>query len=125
MREWMQLNHPTALQWRRVRIGPLPSKELSRMYQQTLRWVDGIFIEDNIVHIIEAKLKPDPRAIGQLQLYRRLFSETPEFTMFHGFQVKTILLTTAKDHNVETLAADNNIEYVIYSPAWVKEVFNR
>ena len=91
------------------------------MYNVTMNWIDAIYFEDDVVYLVEAKLKPKADAIGQLLLYRDLFSKTPEFTAFKGMPVKTVMLTTRKDANIERLASDNSIEYVVYAPFWVKK----
>jgi len=111
--------HPTALQWRRVRLGPLPKKELATMYKVTLRWVDAIFVEGGKVHLVEAKLKPTPSAIGQLKLYKELFYQTPEFSEFHSYPVELILLTTRDDPDVRRLCELEGIKYIVYQPKWI------
>ena len=66
---WLWAKHRTALQWRNTRLGLLPTKELARMYMVTLRWVDAIFIENGVVHLVEAKLTPQP--VSQVATARR------------------------------------------------------
>ena len=113
---FLSSKHAESLQWRRVRLGPLPSKDLARMYMTILRWVDAILVEEGIVYLIEAKLRPNPTAIGQLQLYERLFKETPEFTAYKNYPVKLMLLTTMLDVAVAELCTDKDILYEIFVP---------
>jgi len=117
--EWLMLKHPKALQWRRVRLGPLPTKELSGMYKVTLRWVDAIYIEDGRVNLVEAKLKPDLGAIAQLETYRDLFVKTPEFTEYHGSPINLVFLTIRRDPVMEEQCARREIRYEIYAPDWI------
>ena len=77
---WLWEKHREDLQWRRVRLGPIPSKAMARMYMTMLRWADAVIVQDGIVYIVEAKLRPGPGAIGQLELYKKLFGNTLEFT---------------------------------------------
>jgi hypothetical protein len=120
--EWLQLEHPTALQWKRVRLGPLPDKELARMYQVTLRWADAIYVEDGTVTIVEAKMAPGLGAISQLKAYAELFRETPEFSQYSAAPVKLLYLCTRRDNVAERMCAAEGIEYAVYTPSWIYEV---
>jgi hypothetical protein len=119
MNEWLALYHPNALQWRRVRLGPLPLVDQQNLYKVTNRWVDAVFFEHNTVFLVEAKLKPNAGAIGQLELYSRLIRETPEFSDYRDKKIKMILLTTFDDKPVKDLCIDKNIDYIVYSPEWL------
>lgn len=112
---WLWQFHRTDVQWRRVRLGVLPTKALARMYMTILRWADAIFLKDGIVHIVEAKLRPDLGAIGQLEGYEKLFKQTPEFSAYQNWPIQKILLTTMRDLNVIQLASDKEIQYVVYT----------
>jgi len=120
--EWIMLNYPKALQWRRVRLGPLPLKQLSRAFKVTQRWVDLVFFWDNVLYVCEAKMKPNYGAIGQLEGYLDLIDKTPEFSFFLSYPKKGILLTTYEDPEIKRYAESKGIQYVVYAPDWVKEV---
>lgn len=119
--EWVQAFHPSALQWRKVRLGPLPNVREKAIYSVLRRYADLIFIEDRTVFIVEAKIRPEPGALGQLDLYAQLFPKTPEFSEFSTYPIKTILLTTTLDKEVKKLAAEYGTEYVVFAPDWAKE----
>ena len=119
--EWLLKTHPNALQWRRVRVGPLPEGPDAAMYGIVRRWADIVFKDEEGVHIIEAKMRPDPGAISQLQVYARLFPTTPEFREYWGLPLHLHLLTTSKDPVVLELAQEQGIHYEIYMPAWAKK----
>lgn len=106
----------TNLQWRRVRLGVLPSKELSRMYMVTLRWADAIVIHEGNVLIIEAKLSPRADAVGQLLLYEKLFKNTPEFKQYWNNPIKKVFLCPKLDTQLAELCSEKEIEYVVYDP---------
>lgn len=114
--QWLWDKHRTALQWRRVRLGTLPTHELARMYMVLLRWADAIFFEDDTIHIVEAKLRPKADAVGQLLLYKKLFRNTPEFKEYWEKRIKLIYLTTMPDLALIELCKEKDIEYVIYEP---------
>lgn len=112
--KWVWQFHPTALQWRRVRLGVVPGKEMAREYMVILRWADLVFVENGIVHIVEAKLRPDAGAIGQLEHYKLLFSRTPEFSQYWNYPVELILLTSYMDLEIVELCSKKGIKYEFY-----------
>lgn len=112
--KWVWQFHPTSLQWRRVRLGIVPDKEMARMYMVILRWADLIFIENGIVHIVEAKLRPTAGAIGQLEHYKQLFYRTPEFSSYWNYPVELILLTAYMDLEIVQLCSQKGIKYEFY-----------
>ncbi len=112
---WLWAKHREDLQWRRVRLGPLPSKALARIYMTMLRWADAIVIKEGIVYIVEAKLRAGPGAIGQLELYKKLFYNTLEFTQYHNYPVQLLLLTSVLDLQIAELASEKEIIVEVYS----------
>lgn len=112
---WLWDKHRTDIQWRRVRLGVLPTKQLARIYMTMLRWADAIVLDHGAVLIIEAKLRPQPGAIGQLLLYEQLFKVTPEFSAYSHWPIRKMLLTTLADINLIQLASNENIEYEIFT----------
>lgn len=116
--EWLLLNFPNSLQWKRVRLGPLPDKKLAKLYSVTLRWADAIAYKDGVVYLIEAKLKPTASALGQLLDYKVLFPDTPEFEDLKDKQIKLIFLTTRLDESLKRLYEEHNIKYEVYNPPW-------
>ncbi len=114
--KWMSEKHATALQWRRVRLGIVPDKEQARMYSVILRWADAIFVEDDTVFIVEAKLRPSAEAFGQLELYEQLFRKTPEFQQFWNLPIKLVFLTMMLDQELWEHAERKGIKYEIYNP---------
>lgn len=114
--KWINTFHRSSLQWRRVRLGQVASKEEAKLYSVILRWADALFVEDGFVYIVEAKLRPDLGTIGQLEGYKDLFFVTPEFSQYHTWPVKLILLSPMMDLNVAAICDRKGIEYVVWSP---------
>lgn len=112
--KFLWAKHPEALQWRRVRLGVVPTKELAAMYSVILRWADAVFVEGGVVYIVEAKLRPSPGAVGQLEFYKQLFYNTPEFKQFSTWPVELILLTTVLDLAMVELCSKKGIQYEIF-----------
>ena len=121
LKEWIHKNYPDKPQWYRVRLGPAVFEGEEKLYQMLRRWADAVVFTGKEVLIIEAKMRPDPAGIAQLELYRKLFPETPEFKMFWKYPVKLVFLTTWLDKAVKALCDEKKIEYVVYCPDWAKE----
>ena len=112
---WLWDKHRESLQWRRVRLGPLPNKEGARLFLVTLRWADAIFVQGGRVTIVEAKLRPGGGAIGQLLQYRDLFSSTPEFSDFHHLPIDLILLAPIITLDIVEMASKHDIKYELFT----------
>jgi len=112
---WLWEKHRFDIQWRRIRLGVLPTKELARMYMTLLRWTDAIVLKDGTVYIIEAKLRPAPGAVGQLELYKQLFPETPEFDAYKEWPIKLVLLTSVVDLNMVEMCSKKDIDYEVFT----------
>jgi len=121
--EYLITKYPNKLQWRRVRVGPLLKNE--KLYGVLRRWVDAIVYdhEEDLIIIIEAKMKPEPGALSQLELYRKLFPQTPEFELYKDKPIKLVFLTTMLDKELKALAKEKGIDYVVFKPKWVEEYF--
>jgi hypothetical protein len=112
--KWLAKFHRTDLQWRRVRLGQVATKEEAKFYKVILRWTDAIFIKDGFVNIVEAKLRPSLGVIGQLEGYKKLFPLTPEFSAYKDWPIKMILLSPVLDLNIAELAKDKDIIYEVW-----------
>jgi len=112
---WLWDKHREDLQWRRVRLGVLPTKEMARMYMTILRWADAIVIHDGVVYIVEAKLRAAPGAVGQLKLYKKLLGNTLEFKQYWNWPVQMLLLSSVMDLNMAELASDEDIAFEVFT----------
>lgn len=113
---WLWKFHKDALQWRRVRLGAVPTKEMAQLYKVILRWCDAIFIENGTVNLVEAKIRPTAGAIGQLDHYAILFRKTPEFKEYWNYPLKKILLTMTEDLEIRELCKARGIDFVLFKP---------
>ena len=114
--KWLWEFHPTSLQWRRVRLGVVPDKDIARAYMVILRWADAVFVENGVVTIVEAKLRPNAGAIGQLEHYKMLFGRTPEFSQYWNYPIELVLLANYMDLEIVELCSKKDIKYVFYQP---------
>lgn len=119
--EYIQENYPNCLQWRRVRLGPLPGTPPSKLYQGLRRWADRIIFTGKEVIILEGKMSPRAEGVTELEIYRKLFPETPEFSSLAKYPVRCVFLTTKHDETIETICKEHGIEYVVFAPEWTKK----
>jgi len=104
----------------RVWLGPLPPGKEAREYMVIGRWADAIIFEPAKITIVEFKLEPDPKAIGQLDLYENLFKQTVRFQQYWDRPVMKMLVTTRVDDPLLELSQDHNIEYKVFRPDWIE-----
>ena len=116
LNNWLWEFHKSKPQWKRIRLGPVPNPAMGKMYSVTLRWADAIYLEKGVVNLVEAKLKPDFGAIGQLLGYRMMFKGTPEFKAYENWPIRLILLSKFPDLAVTELASNFGIDHVVYNP---------
>lgn len=119
--EYMVTRYPTWLSWRRVEVGPIRGGKDAKYFKKLRRWADAIITDMKQVIIIEAKMRPDHGAIAQVQTYMELFPETPEFTQLRDLPVYGLLLTTAPDEAVQTVAQKWGVGYDVFVPSFMDE----
>jgi len=118
--EWLNEQKPDVHYQARVWLGPLPPGKEAREYMVTGRWADAVLFEAGKITIVEAKLEPSAKAIGQLDLYANLFKQTLRFQRYWHLPVEKLLLTTRVDDHVKELAEDHFIGYAVFRPDWIK-----
>ena len=108
---WLAEFHRDKLQWTQARLGPAIDYKEARMFSVVQRRADAIVLDDGKVLIIEAKLKPTPTALGQLEFYKELFPQTPAFSELADRPIELIFLTTFVDLALAKYAQDRGIKY--------------
>jgi len=111
---WLRTRSPDIMPWKRVRVGVDVDYKKKEAYKVLKRYVDCIFIEKDILYIVEAKLKPKADAIGQLEFYEKLLLETPEFRKFMDLPIKKIFITLQDDASVREFAVSKQIEMIVF-----------
>jgi len=122
VREYMQQFHPTNLQWRNVRLGPLPNVPLAKIYTVALRFADALYIDTDGVHIVEAKLVNQLSGVAQLELYKKLFYDTPEFSQYYNKPVFLHLVVPRVEPEVQRMCQERGISYEVYKPSWYEPI---
>ena len=113
---WLKTFHRTSPQWKRVRLGIPANPEEAKLYSVLLRWADAVFLEDGIMYIVEAKLRPDLGAIGQLEGYKELLKVTPEFSAYKNWPIKMILVSPVLDLATAEICTKKGIIYDVWKP---------
>lgn len=94
----------------------MPNPAQAKVFSVLLRWADAVFLEEGNLVIVEAKLRPNFGAIGQLLGYKMLIKATPEFENYVAWPVRLLLLTKEPDLAVTELASKFDIEHEIWNP---------
>lgn len=130
--EWLAETYPKETYLTRVRLGRieplLSATELTENERRALgvhrRWADAVVLLDDRVLLIEAKIRPQPGVISQLELYARLLPHTPELASHAHLPIEMILLYAIEDELINLLAREKSIRCVFYHPDWVDEYIN-
>src|SRR5712691_5495791 len=127
--EWAALFFPHAELRTRVDLGDLKlamdttgltAAEL-RAAGRSRRWVDLMVIEPRTVHLVEGKIRLEPGALEQLELYKELWPRTPEFAEHRDKQVELHLVFAIEDSVLTAIARRRGVLVHIYHPPWVDE----
>jgi len=132
LKEYIAQHYPNNLAWFRVRLGPYPEAitlgegiQISgRAKAVYIRWADAIVIVDDVILLFEAKIRSEPGALAQLELYKKLLPETPEFMAIAERTIQPVLLTAFPDPEVDALAHEKGFWTRVYTPRWVKEYWD-
>jgi len=113
----------------RIRLGKIQPRldgkyitEEERLNLGTFRrWADALVILPDRLILIEAKIRPQPGVISQLQLYKRLLPNTPELQRFRDRPLEMLLVYAIRDDLLISMAREEGIRCIQYRPAWVDE----
>jgi hypothetical protein len=79
--------------------------------------------------IIEGKMKCKPDVVSQLQNYRDLFPDTPDFDKYKNEPIKLKVVAAMMDEKTKEFIERNGIEVEIYRPSnfeeWYKFVVEK
>ena len=101
--------------WYNVRMGKLPDVAMAGMFKVILGYADLVYIDDNIVQIVEFKVRDFRGAIGQLLSYKQEFAKTPEFAPYKDFPIGMRLVASKHDAATEELALSESINYEVFN----------
>ena len=120
---WVKQEHADAKVYPRMRLGK--PQNADPYMKPLLGYVDKVVITKEHVLLIEGKIKPNSRAVGQLLQYKKLFTQTPEFEWAWEYPILMILLTPVENKMVKEFAEDQGIYYIIFRPPEVEELLKK
>lgn len=127
--EWLAETYHDYEYRTRVRLGRIEPRVTSpglteqerRMIGVHRRWADAVVLLPDRVVLVEAKIRPQPGVISQLELYARLLPHTPELGRHAAFPVEMVLLYAIEDELINVMAREKGIRCVAYQPSWLDE----
>ena len=79
-----------------------------------------ILLPDKTI-IVEAKIRLDPGVISKLEIYRRLFLETPEYKDRWRLPLELMLVYAIEDPVTIELAREKGMRCVPFRPPWISD----
>ena len=121
VREYANRFYLNCLKWFRHEVGPFDPNDPVQAYSQLRRFCDLIVDVNDSLYVIEAKMKPTPSAISQLQTYITLIRQTPDLEYYWDKPMQGIILTTMDDPAVRKTANDWGFLYEVFEPSFMDE----
>ena len=133
LHEWLDMRYPTSLPLYELRLGPtaahLVNVSVTPALEAMLRvnnwYADAVVITPSENLVIEAKMKPDPGAIGQVKFYYRLLGRTPILNQYNRAPWVKVVLFAEDDDDVNAFAQDEGVRVELWTPAWVESYLNQ
>ncbi len=112
-----------------VRLGPTRSHlvgvTVTPALEAALRvsnwYADGVLCLPDKTLIIEAKIKPNPSAVGQVLFYARLAIRTPIFQSRLALPIQTAVLFAEADNDVSDFSRALGVTVFTYTPMWIAD----
>ena|SRR5216683_622626 len=121
---WLAMFHPNARIMMNVKVGPThiypgafpgdPAQGATLRVRN--RWLDAIFVEHSIVHLVEAKMEPDPGIFSQLIHYARKFRLDPQFAELQNLPLELDAVVYHDDPSVSIEAPFYGVRWNVYQP---------
>lgn len=129
LREWASVRYPGAPFREQIRLGPTEEHVIGVPISPALEaalsvwnwYADGAIFAPNEVLLIEAKVQPNPSAIGQVLFYRRLMYATRELQPFLAIPFTAVVLFAEEDLEVTRFARDLGVRVEVYTPPWIAD----
>ena len=111
---WIKKLPEDVPRWEKVRLGEWHDKARARIASVMLKYADLIYIDDNVVHIVEFKLRNQTEAIGQLLTYAQEFPKTAEMLPYKNYNISLHLVVPFIDDVARMAAQRYGIEYEVF-----------
>lgn len=127
LQEWITAKYAGAQVFYELRLGPtqkhLAGVQVTPQLEAMLRvanwYADAVVISSTEALVIEAKVDPDPGAVGQVLFYRSLIYSTPALAGFTHLPLMPVVLFAEDDSGVTPFARGLGCRVEIYTPPWI------
>lgn len=125
--EYLAREYGDATVFMRLRLGTIEpagqypdlSPSERGIFRALARYADAIAVRPSELVIIEAKMRAEPDAISQLELYALLAPQTPELQPFLDRPLVMELVVAVPDPVVQLLADRRGVRVRHHAPAWL------
>jgi hypothetical protein len=127
IQEWAGIKYSHATVLYELRLGPtekhLVNVQVTPALEAMLRlsnwYADGVILapEENL--IIEAKMDPNPSAVGQVLFYQRLVYATPALGAYNSRPYYPVVLFAEDDSEITPWARGLGVRVEVYTPSWI------
>jgi hypothetical protein len=129
LREWASITYPGLQLLEQFRLGPTSAKlvgvTVTPALEAALRvsnwFADGVILAPYETAVIEAKVKPTPSAVSQVQFYADLLPTTPAMAGRLNLPISQIVLYAEDDPTVSNFARRRGVRVAIYTPPWIAD----
>lgn len=101
--------------WCNVRLGIEHEHKISGIMRVLMNYADLIYIDNNVVNIVEFKVRYQKKGVAQLLTYKQEFYKTIEFEPYWKYAVRMLLVVFSYDRVVAELCSANGIDYEVFS----------
>jgi hypothetical protein len=129
LQEWVGLRYPGAQVWYELRLGPTSrdligvtvSPNLEAMLRVANWYADAVIYDGNELVLVEAKIEPNPSALGQVLWYYQLIRTTPVLSTYATAPVVPVVLFGEDDATLNAWVRSMGIRVELYTPPWIAE----
>lgn len=129
LREWAAVKYPGYFLREQVRVGPTHESVVGVTIPPALAaalknwnwYCDGLIVLPDSVLIIEAKVHPDPGAVGQVLFYREIAIGTPELAPLLALPWYPVVLWAEIDDGLNKWAQKFGVRVEVYTPQWIAD----
>lgn len=123
---WLATFHGSAEIWMNQRLGPTQLGSAPHLADQfdvnaarlRNRWADAVYLENDRLTLVEAKLNPDPGIFSTLIHYARKLRADPFFGQWAALPLDMVALVMRDDPSVGEEAPFYGVTWIVWSPDW-------
>jgi hypothetical protein len=129
MREWAARTYPGVPLLEQLRLGPTSAKLIGVVVTPALEaalrvanwFADGVLLSPMETLVIEAKVRPTPAAVSQVQFYAEQIASTPALASRLSLPINALVLFAEDDPVVNAFARRHGVRVAIYTPPWIAD----